>query len=287
MSFYKRKFMTPLTVEEKRNNLLTESFRQNKEFANKLKQRWNKPVDPILQRGVQYVEKPKTIQQCNLNYFQRMKQKETQIKPKSIHHNYGNAYKESSKLNNDKPVTIRKKIFTQDQIRPRRRSVQDQHIKIYPEQYSKSKIGYLIHNESTPFDDREKNNIRIEKKVYTPSEDYVKMNNKFKLLPSENRSNNNHALMGQRYTKEGFKSTKERLFNVGVSERPRSTPKMRLVHKVEVKEKTDHINDLISYQYAPRFREEKYTDKPNHSNFNTVVSHTIDNLNENFVTEPY
>ncbi len=124
-------------------------------------------------------------------------------------------------------------------------------------------------------------------KVYTPSQDYVKMNNKFKLLPSENRSNNNHALMGQRYTKEGFKSTKERLFNVGVSERPRSTPKMRLVHKVEVKEKTDHINDLISYQYAPRFREEKYTDKPNHSNFNTVVSHTIDNLNENFVTEPY
>ena len=91
-----------------------------------------------------------------------MKQKETQIKPKSIHHNYGNAYKESSKLNNDKPVTIRKKIFTQDQIRPRRRSVQDQHIKIYPEQYSKSKIGYLIHNESTPFDDREKKIKEIE-----------------------------------------------------------------------------------------------------------------------------
>ena len=91
----------------------------------------------------------------------------------------------------------------------------------------------------------------------------------------------------ERFTKDGLKDTQDRLFNVNPVRPCSVTPKIRLIHKIEVKEKTDHITDLISYHYAPKFKEIKYTDKPNHSNYTTVVNRTIDNLNENFITETY
>ena len=78
MSFNKRKFDHNETI--KQNNYLTDSFRENRKFAEQLKERWNKPVDPILQRGDQYIQREKPIQQCKLNYFQRMKQKEQQMR---------------------------------------------------------------------------------------------------------------------------------------------------------------------------------------------------------------
>ena len=279
MSFNKRKFDHNETI--KQNNYLTDSFRENRKFAEQLKERWNKPVDPILQRGDQYIQREKPIQQCKLNYFQRMKQKEQQIKPRSIHNNYSTLYKET--INKDNINISRKKIFTENEKKPKRREIENQHIKIYPDQYTKSKIGKILH--STGDENEKVSNIK-RKEEFTPSEDYVKMNNKFKLLPSENRGDSIN-IMRRRYTKDGLKDTQDRLFNVNPVRPCSATPKIRLIHKIEVKEKTDHITDLISYHYAPKFKEIKYTDKPNHSNYTTVVNRTIDNLNENFITETY
>ncbi len=55
----------------------------------------------------------------------------------------------------------------------------------------------------------------------------------------------------------------------------------------EVKEKTDHINDLISYRYGPSFREDKFTEKPNKTSFNFIVTNTIENLHQNYIHKVY
>ena len=126
--------------KKERSVKLYESYRENKEFANKIKERRQRPVDPILQRGSQYIQIQKPIQQCKLNYFQRMKQKEYQPKPKGIHSNYSTLYRESKNNN----TSSRKRIFSPEQMKPKLRTMENQHIKIYPEQYAKSKIAILI-----------------------------------------------------------------------------------------------------------------------------------------------
>lgn len=265
--------------KKERSVKLYESYRENKEFAKKIKERWQKPVDPILQRGSQYIQIEKPIQQCKLNYFQRMKQKEYQPKPKGIHSNYSTLYRESKNNN----TSSRKKIFSPEQMKPKLRTMENQHIRIYPEQYAKSKIAMLIsHTE-----DNNTMNVKNNRKVYSPSEEYTKMNNKKNMLPSENKSTKNLLNRRQLNNKDGIKETKERVFNVGLSARSYSTPKIKWVNKIEEKEKTDHINDLISYRYGPSFREDKFTEKPNKTSFNFIVNNTIENLHQNYIHKVY
>ena len=281
-SLYKKKMK-----EESDRNFLVDSYRTNREFANEIKSNWKRQVDPILQRGDQYIPKEKPVQLCKLNYFERMKQKENKAKPKSIHNHYGNVYKES-----DPPKQRNhKRLYTPD-ITKRNREINNGRIRIFPEQYTRTKIGALINEEKTP-PESERYHVRIEKHYYKPSEEYVKMNNKFNLLPSERRSlymdkdmarsyNSFRNNVGGKYNREGLDNTKNRLFNTNIEEGD-NKGKIRLVGKIAKKERRDNVNSLISYQYAPKFREEKYTEKPNNSNYTTVVSKTIENISENFV----
>ena len=113
------------------------------------------------------------------------------------------------------------------------------------------------------------------------------MNNKKNMLPSENKSTENLLNRRKLNNKDGIKETKERVFNVGLSARSYSTPKIKWVNKIEEKEKTDHINDLISYRYGPSFREDKFTEKPNKTSFNFIVTNTIENLHQNYIHKVY
>jgi hypothetical protein len=74
--------------------------------------------------------------------------------------------------------------------------------------------------------------------------------------------------------------TKDRIFGIS---RIESAPKMKYVHKLNLKLQTDHINDIISYKYGPTFKEEKYPDKPTRTDFNSVVSHNKNNIKNNYM----
>ena len=51
-------------------------YRDNCNFVKELKNKWNRMNDPILQRNEMYAVRDKGIQQCKVNYLERIKQKE-------------------------------------------------------------------------------------------------------------------------------------------------------------------------------------------------------------------
>lgn len=67
----------------------------------------------------------------------------------------------------------------------------------------------------------------------------------------------------------------------------RSNPRIKYVHKNELKYKIDNVNSLISYQYGPKFRDDVITDKPNKGNYSNIVSNTIQNFNEEYIPMVY
>ena len=107
------------------------------------------------------------------------------------------------------------------------------------------------------------NNSRKKYINYKPSNDLIKINNKDFFLNSEkneNDFNNNNQnklnikLIQRNLNNKNFQNTKNRIFNTEDNNRNikknKSSPKMLLPHQ------NDHINDLISYKFALKYRDE-------------------------------
>jgi len=106
------------------------------------------------------------------------------------------------------------------------------------------------------------NNSRKKYINYKPSNDLIKINNKDFFLNSEkneNDFNNNNQklnikLIQRNLNNKNFQNTKNRIFHTEDNNRNikknKSSPKMLLPHQ------NDHINDLISYKFALKYRDE-------------------------------
>lgn len=310
------------------NQYLKENFRQTRAMAQQNKLKWLGSGDPILQRTDIYKQKAKAPQPCKDSYFQRMKQKENELKANKKIFNTLNY----ETFNKPEPVHRKKQYEDNQCFRVNNQQEDKMKIKVFPEQYKNCKMGYLltdhtetdttirtklsnmnrsinsnnsiknINNDNEKNKGRPNNKTELPPKMYTeklfnskkknyitPSEEYIKFNNKKKLLPSCNRETPNYIGRHRLY-KDTFDLTKNRVFNSGLGpglKHSETNPKIRLVHKIEIKDKTDHVNGLLNYEFGPKFREIRYTENPNKNNFGETVKNTVKYLNENFITEAY
>ena len=69
------------------------------------------------------------------------------------------------------------------------------------------------------------------------------------------------------------------------NKRSQSTPRMRYVNKIELKNKEDHINDLINYKFANKFRDYNFPTKINQVKYEDLINSFQNNIKENFVLE--
>ena len=60
---------------------------------------------------------------------------------------------------------------------------------------------------------------------------------------------------------------------------------MRYYNKIELKNKEDHINDLINYKYAKKYREDNYPTKINQVKYDDLINSFQKNIKENFIPE--
>ena len=106
------------------------------------------------------------------------------------------------------------------------------------------------------------NNSRKKYINYKPSNDLIKINNKGFYLNSEKNENDlinnnqnklNINLIQRNLNNKNFQNTKNRIFHTEDNnniKKNKSSPKMLLPHQ------NDHINDLISYKFALKYRDE-------------------------------
>ena len=268
-------------------------YKSNCEFARKLKEKWLSTNDPILQRDNKYVPHCKQTQQCKLNYFERMKQKEQQAKQhkqsfKGNNSNCRNLFTESSE---PKYKCHKKRVFTPESGLSVKRG--DKGIRVFPLVYKNEQISNIL----TRGGDNSGNNCNGKQRMsYKPSEGYVRMNNKKMFLPFENRINTNDSSsrgcsgnIGNVNNKEG---SKERIFGTALTSNGTVTPsasssnassKMKYIHKNNVKLKTDHVNDIITYKYGPTFKDEQLTSKPNNIDYNNILTKHKQNIQNDYL----
>lgn len=296
--------MQPSISQEERK-VIKENFDQNREFAQKVRNANASIGDPILQRDDRYIPKEKTIQPCQMNYFQRM-----------------NAIKMRDNRNTQKKTSNKINAESTKQIdHPHKRTYPIGHMKhnqshypikrkTYPEKYVKSIMVDFINRENIYPYKPPLLHIKVDCEGKYPSQELIYHNNIAKFLPcqiydekmeniSKNNENPRRAMMMQRYKFRDDMDTKERLFGVNndliynednhnyrsCSNFQRSTPKSKLVHKVELKEKEDNVDGLITYKYGPNFRKGDYAEKPGNINYNVLVNHNLQNLKENYVVQ--
>ena len=267
-------------------------YKSNCEFARKLKEKWLSTNDPILQRDNKYVPQCKQTQQCKLNYFERMKQKEQQAKQhkqsfKGNNSNCRNLFTESSE---PKYKCHKKRVFTPESGLSVKRG--DKGIRVFPLVYKNEQITNILTRGSDSGNGSNINGNVKQRVSYKPSEGYVRMNNKKMFLPFENRINNNDSSArgcsgntGNVNNKEG---SKERIFGVFTSNgttasTPNASSKMKYIHKNNVKLKTDHVNDIITYKYGPTFKDEKLTSKPNNIDYNNILTKHKQNIQNDYL----
>lgn len=106
-------------------------------------------------------------------------------------------------------------------------------------------------------------------------------NTHLNLFHIDDPKNNNDKVINN-----GNKSTS---LNLNLSNsRSRSIPRIKYIHKIELKDKIDHVNHLISYHYGPKFKDDCITDKPNRSNYRNIVNKTKESFNnEDYVLQVY
>ena len=247
------------------NEYISISYRNNRNSANQNKLKWIRIGDPILQRGEQYIPKEKPIQQCSKNYFQRMKEKEAQLQKKlnSNNNNSFNLYTQSFSTY-DTERKGKKKIDL-NQYKSNKKNELKSHIRIFPSKYNTKSMNEVL---DRTYNNNNKEQNKKRKYYYKPSEEYIKMNNREKLLPSENKERSkslNYFNNNIRYNRDSYKETSQRVFGYNFkpnnnlfsnyyynipsnneNKRSQSTPRMRYVNKIELKNKEDHINDLIN-----------------------------------------
>ena len=236
-------------------------YKDNCDFVKELKNKWNRMNDPILQRNEMYVVRDKGVQQCKVNYFERMKQKEKNNNSKhntkaNTKYNYSTACSGSND-NNSNSKYHTKRLFT-----PECNLISKQSKHYNPQ---RSSVFTTTNTNCNNCYNTSKHIIN-----YQPSQEYIKFNDKKSMLTSNKKVNKN----------EQPHCTKERIFGIS---RIESAPKMKYVHKLNLKLQTDHINDIISYKYGPSFKEEKFPDKPTHTDFNYVVSHSKNTIKDDYM----
>ena len=258
-------------------------YRSNCEFARKLKEKWLSTNDPILQRDNKYVPQRKQTQQCKLNYFERMKQKEQQAKQhkQSFKHNSNcrNLFTESCE---PKYKCHKKRVFTPESNFSSKRC--DKGIRVFPSAYKNEQIANIL------IRDNNTNNCNVNVNVkqrmsYKPSEGYVRMNNKKMFLPFENgvKKDSERCCSGNvgNVNKEG---SKERIFGTTTSSiNEAGNAKMKYIHKNNLKLKTDHVNDIITYKYGPAFKEEQLASKPNNIDYNNIITKHKQNIQNDYL----
>jgi hypothetical protein len=300
LKLYKSK-MSKFNSEKELNEYISKSYRNNRNFAHQNKLNWTRVGDPILQRGEQYIPKEKAVQQCSKNYFQRMKEKESEIQKKKTNNNSFNLYIQSYSTF-DTERKGKKRIDPNKIISNKNKEIKS-HIKVYPNQYNtKSMEGIFDRNNNKNYIKKEQKNV-IKKYNYKPSEDYIKMNNREKLLPSENierARSTNYFTNNIRNNRDSYKETSNRIFGYNYNpifnnynnnipnnnyRRPQSSPRMRYVNKIELKNKEDHINDLINYKFANKFRDYNFPTKINQVKYEDLINSFQNNIKENFVLE--
>ena len=323
---YKTSYSNNSSFNNYNLSYLEDSYRKNREFANKLKNKWNNRGDPILQRTDNYIEKNKPIQTCSKNYFDRIREKENNMKNQNNninnYNNYNNNYDEFNKKSGKKHYDMKEYELYNRRFNDINYNINNNtHIKIFPNRYSTREIGSLISQEKND-NSNNKNEYKPQKKYiinFKPSEEYVKMNNKHNLLPSENNifNNNNNNVYNNynnnvnnnyrrpkssknmRFNNDSFKNTSQRLFGYSIEDNDENNKdnnnnenylnynnnnnkKYRLINKIEEKDKIDHINDLISYKFGPNFKEDKLSIKINNVNPEEIKEFHKKNFQENF-----
>lgn len=275
----------PLSQEE--NKIWKDNFVKNQQFVQSVRN-LNKPNgNPILQREDAFIPKTKTIQPCNINYFDRVKKQE---RPKSrpVNRTINPCFQETINLPH-KPT--HKKIFPNG---PEREVTSNRPVqkKYFPERNKKSIMDDIVNRQHNypEVPEKYKYHIKIKPDFNKPSEELVRMNNRGKLLPCEqngetNKSNN--LMVGQKYqyNKEILRDTKNSIF--GNNDKNNNTTKNRYVHKIELKDKTDNVRGIISYQYAPQYRDMGITDKPTHNDYNSLINQNFAHFREDFVLQSY
>ena len=323
---YKTSYSNNSSFNNYNLSYVEDSYRKNREFANKLKNKWNNRGDPILQRTDNYIEKNKPIQTCSKNYFDRIREKENNMKNQNNninnYNNYNNNYDEFNKKSGKKHYDMKEYELYNRRFNDINYNINNNtHIKIFPNRYSTREIGSLISQEKNN-NSNNKNEYKPQKKYiinFKPSEEYVKMNNKHNLLPSENNifNNNNNNVYNNynnnvnnnykrpkssknmRFNNDSFKNTSQRLFGYSIEDdgennkdnnnnenylnyNNNNNKKYRLINKIEEKDKIDHINDLISYKFGPNFKEDKLSIKINNVNPEEIKEFHKKNFQENF-----
>ena len=286
------------------NEYISLSYRNNRNSANQNKLKWIRIGDPILQRGEQYIPKEKPIQQCSKNYFQRMKEKEAQLQ-KKLNSNYNNSFNLYSQSFSTYDTERKgKKKIDLNQYKSNKKNELKSHIRIFPSKYNTKSMNEVL---DRTYNNNNKEQNKKRKYYYKPSEEYIKMNNREKLLPSENKERSkslNYFNNNIRYNRDSYKETSQRVFgynfkpnnnlfsnyyyNIPINndnKRPQSTPKMRYYNKIELKNKEDHINDLINYKYARKYREDNYPTKINQVKYDDLINSFQKNIKENFIPE--
>ena len=270
-------------------------YKSNCEFARRLKERWLSKNDPILQRDNKYIPQHKQTQQCKLNYFERMKQKEEQTKQhKQSFKNNNNCRSLFTESSEPKYKCHKKRVFT-----PESNFVSKRHdnkgIRVFPLTYKNEQITNILTRDSNSNSNNNENAIR-RRTCYKPSEGYVRMNDKRMFLPFENRMSKKDSVRGcsgnvGSVNKEG---SKERIFGISNSSMSSNAThtnhnsevghsKVKCVHKNNVKLKTDHVNDIITYKYGPAFKEEQLTSKPNTINYSNILSKHRQNIQNDYL----
>ena len=240
-------------------------YKDNCNFVKELKDKWNKMNDPILQRNDMYIAQDKAVQQCKVNYFERMKQKEKNNSTKvNSKYNCSTVFNDDNGNNNIK--YHKKRIFTPEcNVQCNLVSKPSKHYNLQSSSIFPSTTASATNANCNNCYNRTKHIIN-----YQPSEEYIKFNNKKSMLTSNKRVNTNKQPQ----------CTQDRIFGIN---RIESAPKIKCVHKLNLKLKTDTINDIISYKYGPLFKEEKFPDKPTHTDFNYVVSHSKHNIKDDYI----
>jgi hypothetical protein len=218
-----------------------------------------------------------------------MKQKEQQAKQhkqsfKGNNSNCRNLFTESSE---PKYKCHKKRVFTPESGLSAKRG--DKGIRVFPLVYKNEQITNILTRGGDNNSSNSNGSNAKQRVSYKPSEGYVRMNNKKMFLPFENRINTNDSSsrggnIGNVNNKEG---SKERIFGVftsnGTASTPNASSKMKYIHKNNVKLKTDHVNDIITYKYGPTFKDEQLTSKPNNIDYNNILTKHKQNIQNDYL----
>ena len=146
------------------NEYISKSYRNNRNSANINKLNWIRIGDPILQRGEEYIPKQKPIQQCSKNYFQRMKEKESELEKKlnSTVNNSFNLYIQSYSTF-DTERRGKKKIDPNQFKLNKNNNELKSHIKIFPNKYNNKSMNGILDRTNNKNNDIKEKNIKKKK----------------------------------------------------------------------------------------------------------------------------